>query len=530
MYVSILWAMAMMSKGRSWPRIACVALVAFVAIPLMRAQTPGGQGASYSSRAVMLPPSAAANPGGTVSAQQSASPGGGVNTVNSTLQVTGNFAGSIPAVEPGTGPITLSLADAVKRGLQANLGPIVANDTERAARAERIQALSALLPSISANLSGTVTQVNLAAYGFKFNVPPNFGFSIPSVVGPYTYSQAQASMSLPVYDAVNRRNWQAAKHIERAADLSARDTRELVVMAVAGTYLQTLYTQARIASQTAQVENAQAIYDQAQTRKTAGVNSKIDVMRSLVQLQTDQQLLSSLQADLRKQKIALARVLGLPLDRDLMLSNNLGWENTPVPEAATVISTAWKKRSDLQAMAEQVQAAERAVAAARAERLPSANVNGDYGVIGANPTSTHGVFAVTAALNIPIWQGGRAKGDIQQAEATLHQRQAELADQKAHIEQDVRTALVELETNNGQVRLAETNRNYANETLSEARDRFAAGVATTVEVVQAQQQVASAEADYLASLFSFDLAKLSLARATGSAEQDSPNLLKTSQP
>jgi outer membrane protein TolC len=517
-------------KGRLREPVERVALITVLAASLLPAQTPGGQGASYSSRPVMLPASGLPNPGGGVSAQQSASPGGGVNTVNSSLNVTGNFAGSVPVTEPGTGPITLSLAEAVKRGLQANLGPIVANDAERTARAERIQALSALLPSISANLSGTVTQVNLAAYGFKFNVPPNFGFSIPSVVGPYTYSQAQASMSLPVYDAVNRRSWQASKHIEQAEVLTARDTRELVVMAVAGTYLQTLYTQARIDSQIAQVQNAQAIYDQAQTRKTAGVNSKIDVMRSLVELQTQQQLLSSLQADLRKQKIVLARVLGLPLARDLVLSNKMLWENTPVPDAAAAISEAWKRRSDLHALEEQVLAAEKALSAARGERLPSANISGDYGVIGANPTSTHGVFAVTGSLNIPIWQGGRAKGDIQQAEATLHQRQAELADQKAHIEQDVRTALVELETNNGQVRLADTNRGYANETLSEARDRFSAGVATTVEVVQAQQQLAGAEADYLASLFSFDVAKLSFARATGSAEQDLPNLLKGSQP
>jgi outer membrane protein TolC len=489
-----------------------------------------GGGAMPSSRAVVLPPSGLGNSPGAVSTQQSASGGSGVNTVNSSLQVTGDFAGSVPALEPGSGPITLSLNDAVKRGLQSNLGPIVASDAERAARAQRIQALSALLPSISANISATVSQVDLAAYGFTFSVPANFGFSLPTIVGPFHYMQAQGGVSLPLFDAVNRHNWQASKHDEQASALTARDTRELVVMAVAGTYLQTLYTQARIDSQSAQVKNAQAIYNQAQTRKMAGVNSKIDVMRSLVELQTEQQRLSSLEADLRKQKFALARVLGLPLDRDLVLSNALLWEETPIPEATSAIPEAWKKRSDLHAVEEQVKAAEQALSAARAERIPSAAINGDYGVVGTAPTSSHGVFSVTGSVNIPIWQGGRVKGDILQAEATLHQRQAKLADQRAHIEQDVRNALVELETDNGQVRVAQSNRNYASETLSEARDRFAAGVATTVEVVQAQQQVASAEADYLASLFSFDIAKLSFARATGSAEQELPNLLKESQP
>lgn len=494
-------------------------------LAMLCAQTPGTAGAATSSRAVALPGSGVSSQAGNVSAQQSASGGAGVNTVSSAIQIGGNFAGAVPSNEPGSGPISLSLTDAVRRGLKANLGPIVATDQERSARAGRIQALSALLPQISASLSETVTQVNLAAYGFKFSVPSNLNFSIPTVVGPFSYSQAQGALSWSVYDPVSRRNWQAAKVEEQAAALSGRDARELVVMAVSEAYLQALYTAARIESQHAQVENAQAIYNQAQTRKTAGVNSKIDVMRSLVELQTEQQRLTSLGADFHKQKIALARILGVPLNRDLVLSNNLTWQDTPVPDATAAITAAWNARQDLRALEAGVTAARDAWAAARAERLPSAGVSGNYGVLGPNPSTVHGVFAVTGSLNIPIWQGNRAKGDILQAESTLHQREAELADYRSRVEQDVRNALIELETDNGQVRLAETNRGYAKETLGEARDRFAAGVGTTVEVVQAQQQVASAEADYLASLFSFDLAKLSLARSTGTAEAQLPALL-----
>ncbi len=119
---------------------------------------------------------------------------------------------------------------------------------------------------------------------------------------------------------------------------------------------------------------------------------------------------------------------------------------------------------------------------------------------------------------MPIWQGGRVKGDILQAEATLDQRRAELANERGKVEQDVRTALIELAAAQGQVKLAESSRNLANDTLTQARDRFGAGVATTVEVVQAQQQVASAESDSISSLFSYQLAKLALARAMGEAE------------
>jgi outer membrane protein TolC len=508
-----------------------LALVFGMGTALLRAQMPTtGTGATGSSRATALPASGRTSQAGSVAAQESAAPGSGVATVDSSIQVNGNYSGSVVVSNVPNGSITLTLADALRFGLRTNLGTISADNSQQAARAERIQALSALLPNISANASETSTQVNLAAYGFQFKLPPGLNFSIPTVVGPFSYSQLQGSLSQSVYDPVLRRNWKASKESERASILSAKDSRELVVLAVGGTYLQTVADAARVASQRAQVNNAQAVYDQAVTRKAAGTNSKIDVMRSLVELETQKQRLSSLEADLRKQKIALARVIGLPLDRELVLAEPLAFLETRIPEASAAIEEAERKRADLQSAEAQVRAAEQALSAARAERFPSITLNGDYGALGPNPTSAHGVFAVTGAVNVPIWQGGRTRGDIQLAETTLHQRQAELTDQRAQVEQEVHNALIELQTADGQVRLAETNRSYANETLSESRDRFAAGVATTVEVVQAQEQVASAESDYISSLFSFDLARLSLARATGEAETDLPNLLKGNHP
>lgn len=489
-----------------------------------------GTGSSGSSRAVALPLSGRTNQPGVVATGQSASPGTGVATVTSSVQVSGDFSGSVTSPAGASGPLALTLADALKLGFQTNLGSISADNSVRASRAQRIQALSALLPNISANASETVTQVNLAAYGFQFKLPPGLNFSIPSVVGPFSYSQLQGALSQSIYDPVQRRNWQVSKETERASVLSAKDTRELIVLAVGGTYLQTLASAARVASQQAQVDNAQAVYNQALTRKAAGTNSKIDVMRSLVELQTAQQRLSSLEADLAKQKITLARVIGVGQGRELILSESLSLGTPPVPAESLAIERALKGRADLQVFQAQVRAAELAVLAARAERLPSVSVNGDYGVLGPNPASTHGVFAVTGSVNVPIWQGNRTKGDILAAETILHQRQAELADERSRIEQEVRTALIDLKTAAGQVQLASTNRGYANETLTESRDRFAAGVATTVEVVQAQEQVASAESDYISSLFSLDLARLSLARATGEAESALPNLLKESRP
>ncbi len=428
------------------------------------------------------------------------------------------------------GPLTLTLNDAVKRGLATNLGAISADNSLSAARAGRIQALSVLLPNISVSAGETVTQIDLAAYGFQFKAPPGSGLSIPTVVGPFEYSQLQGNLNQSIFDLVQRRNWKASKESERASMLSAKDAREIVVLAVGGTYLQTLAAASRVQSQQAQVNNAQAVYNQAVIRKEAGTNARIDVTRSLVELQTQQQRLSSLEGDLRKQKIALARLIGLPLDRDLILADVLGASDMTTPDTTTTIQHAFEHRCDLKAAQAQLQQAEMTLSAAHAERLPSASLSGDYGVIGANPASTHGVFSAVGSVSVPVWEGGRIKADIQEAEATVRQRRSELADQRGRVEQDVRNALIELDTARGQVRLAASNRDYANETLTEARDRFNAGVATTVEVVQAQEQVAGAESDYISSLFSFNLAKLSLARATGEAEADLPDLFNRNQP
>jgi outer membrane protein TolC len=481
------------------------------------AQT-ASSGAQTSTRATQLPISGASNQAGTVSTQQTPVAGSGPATVNSSIQVNGDFAGSVPGRELPPGPVTLTLADAVKRGLAANLGPITASNAERASRAARIQALSSLLPVIAANASDTVTQVNLAAFGFRFNIPASLGFSIPSVVGPYNYSSLQGTLSQSIYDPVAQRNWRASQETEKASQLNAKDARELVVLAVGGSYLQTVATAARVDSQRAQVANAAAINRQAEVRREAGTNARIDVTRSAVELQTEQQRLSTLEAELRKQKISLARLIGLPQDRELILAEPLSNQSGSRPDANAAIQQAFERRADLQALTAGVKAAQIALSAARAERLPSASLNGNYGVIGPNPEKTHGAFAVTGSVNVPIWQGGRVKGDILEAQTTLDQRQAELANERGKVEQEVRTALIDLEAASGQVHLAESSRTLANDTLAQARDRFGAGVATTLEVVQAQQQVASADSDYISSLFSYQLAKLSLARATGEAE------------
>ena len=201
-----------------------------------------------------------------------------------------------------------------------------------------------------------------------------------------------------------------------------------------------------------------------------------------------------------------------------MLTEPFGYHEVQAVDDTSTIRNALTHRSDLHSAEAQMQAAERIVSAARAERFPTISGTFNYGAMGVSPDSSHGVFTAVGSVNIPVYTGGRIKADIQEAESTLRQRQSEYQDTRGRVEQDVRDALIQLQTAIGQARLAESNRKFALETLTQARDRFDAGVTNTVEVVQAQQQESAAESDYVSSLFAFNLARLTLARATGEAE------------
>jgi outer membrane protein TolC len=473
---------------------------------------------------VQLPASGRAmEPTGSVSSEQTTSTGAGSSIVQPTVTVTGNYQGSILGPPVLTGPIRLSLSDAVKRGVVTNLGIVTSGVSSSIVRAQRAQALSQLFPQITASIGATETQINLAAYGLN-TLGAALGSRLPSIVGPFQYVQGQGNFSWNALSMTNLRNYQAAHTVDDASRLSERDARELVVLAVGGTYLQVISAAARIEAQRVQVKYAQATYDQASTRLVAGTNTRVDLTRSLVQLQSEQEKLLALEGDYDQQRISFARLIGLPQDADVIFTEQLASTDLQPVDETTALRSALEHRWDLRSAETQMHAAEQTVSAARSERLPSISFNGDYGAMGPRPSDSHGVFVASGTLSIPVFDGGKISADVQQARATLRQRQAEFQDQKAKVEQDVRTAIIQLRTALGQVKLAETNRQYARETLAQVNDRFDAGVTNTVEVVQAQQQEASAENDYISGLFSLNLARLTLARATGDAESELSSL------
>jgi len=474
---------------------------------------PAGGGAS--AQATQLPLSGRGAQGGVQTAE-SPVPGTttSVNTLNPTIQVQGPYSGS--ARSTGRRPFTgkLTLREAIERGLEYNLGATGLNEAARQIQGQSHVARSALLPNINGTLTGTAEQLDLEAAGLHFNAPIA-GFTIPTVVGPFGYFDLRAHLSQSLIDMVAINNDRAANATFRSSQYEAQNARDLVVLAVGGTYLQVIAAQARVASEQAQFETAEALYQQTLQKRGVGLVAQVDADRSEVEALTQQQRLVSLRNDLAKQKINLARMTGLPATDQYDLSDDVPFSAAAAVDLNAVLAEAGRERLDLKAAEAQVQAAERARAAAGAERLPSLAFNGDYGVIGVSPSQSHGTFTATATLRVPIWQGGRTEGDIEQATATLTQRRAELEDMRSQVEADVREAYLDLQAAASQVEVAQRNLHVAQEALDLTRQRFDAGVTDNVEVIQAEESVVSAQLDYINSVFAHNLAKLSLAHAIG---------------
>ena len=515
------------------PATAAGILCALFSMPTAHAQIQGNRETSGSTATQV--PLSGRTAGSSVNVQQSASPASGsTNTLNTTISVSGNSAGSVLdpsfAHDTSSGTIALTLEDAIRRGLAFNLGRVSADNTSRQSSAARMQARSSLLPQISASVAENAAKVDLAAEGFSASTFGGAfsGFSFPTAVGPFHYYDLHGSLQQDLLDFTAIHNYKSASQLDNAAGFNAKDAREQVVLAVAGSYLQLLATAALLEQQKVEVEYAQASYKQARAQADAGNKAPIDATRSLVELQTEQQRLSSEGGDFRKQKNALARLIGLPLGIEMTLSEKLPEAAPTAPPLKDAIRQAFAQRSDLRAAEAQLRAAEEAHKAAMAERLPSANVNGTYGLQGVNPNSGTTVFQAAATLSVPIFQGGRMHADAVQADAAVAQRRAELSDQRGVVELDVRNAYIDLEVASQQVITAISNRKLALQTLQQSQDRFAVGVADSVEVVSSEQSLAAADHDYVSSLFSQSVARIALARAIGEAEKDLPDLLKGS--
>ncbi len=468
-----------------------------------------------STRPTQLPLSGRNGQSGGVVATESPVPSTttSVNAINPTVSVSGAYSGSTNSTTgiPFSGK--LSLEEAIRRGIAYNLGAVGMTQALRQVHGQAKSARSGLLPNVSADVADTEETFNLRTIGFNFSVP---GFTLPNVVGPFNVLDVRGRLSQSIADFTAINNYRSAQQLVRASNFSAKDAQDLVVLAVAGSYLQVIAASARVEAARTQLTTANTLYQQDIERLKFGKIAQIDVNRSHVAMLVDQERLITLQNELAKQKITLARLTGLPPRDQYEISNTISYSPAPSISLDDAIKQALDQRADLKAAEVQVTAAERALAAARAERLPSGSLSADYGDIG-TPSQLRPTYTVAATLSIPIWNGGRTAGDIEQAQAALAQRRAELEDTKSQVESDVRNAYLDVQAAANQVEVAQQNLDVNHETLGQTQVKFETGVSTNVDVVQSQESVSSAQLDYIDSIFAHNLAKLSLARAMGGA-------------
>jgi outer membrane protein TolC len=436
------------------------------------------------------------------------------------LAAQSQFEGSVASGTATTSRLPLSLADAIARGMKTNLGALLASQDVRSAQAARGLAMSRLLPNVTAGVSETSEQINLAAFGFR-NFP-----GIAEIVGPFGLTDARAYLSQPIVNFKSIYDTKSATVEQKAAALSVQDAHDVVALVVTGLYLQTVAAASRIDSGKAQVTAAQAAYDQAEDFRKNGTVPAIEALRAQVELQTEQQRLITYQSDVEKLKLRLARAIGLPDGQAFELTDAIPYSPVPDLKLEDAIARAYTSRMDYQSAAARVQAAELMRKAASADRLPTAGFNGDYGDIGPSPDNSHGTYTAAISLSVKVFDGGRIRNEELQADAELERRKAELADLHGKIAFEIHTAYLDLASAGQQTQVARSTVSLAQQQLTQSQDRFAAGVTDNLEVVQAQQAVATANENYISSLYIYNTAKATLARSIGNAEKTIPAILQ----
>jgi outer membrane protein TolC len=430
------------------------------------------------------------------------------------------YLGGVPTGQASPTALSLSLEDAVARGLRQNLGGLLSTDAVSGARGERWLALSALLPNLTTATSLGVHQNDLKA-AIGITVPGH-----PPIIGPFGVfdTRAYLDQSLFNWESIERARSSAAQL--KSAQYSYKNARELIVLVVVSNYLLVIADESQVESALAQRDTAKTLLEQTTDQKKAGLAAAVDVLRSDVELQAREQRLIVARNNLAKQKLVLARAIGLPAGQTFDVITDVAYQPLATSTLDEALQQAYTLRADYKSQIEQVRSAELQKKAASAERYPTLSAVADYGDTGTNPASTHGTVNASAVLRFPIFQGGRVHGDNLIADSLLASAKQRLEDFRASIDQEVRDAFLDLQATAQEVSVEKNAVRLATETLQQSRDRFASGVTDNIEVVQAQESLADANDAYIVSLYSYNVAKISLARAIGIAESNYALYLK----
>ena len=442
------------------------------------------------------------------------------DTYTSDSQLQNPYLGGVPTGTASSTALPLSLDDAVARGLRQNLGGLLSADAVSGARGERWRALSALLPNLTTATSFGVRQNDLKAI-IGITVPGH-----PPVIGPFGVFDTRAYLDQSIFNWESIERARSSAALVKSAQYNYKNARELIVLVVVSNYLLVVADHSQVESALAQRDTAKALLDQTVDQKTAGLAAAVDVLRSDVELQAREQKLIVARNNLAKQKLVLARAIGLPAGQTFDITTDVAYQPLTTSTLDEALQQAYTSRADYKSQIEQVRSAELQKKAASAERYPAVSATADYGSIGTNSASNHGTVDANAELRFPIFQGGKLHGDSLVADSLLASAKQQLEDLRASIDQEVRDVFLDLQDTAQEVSVTKNAVRLATQTLQQSRDRFAAGVTDNIEVVQAQESLADANDAYISSLYRYNTTKISLARATGVAESNYALYLK----
>jgi outer membrane protein TolC len=429
------------------------------------------------------------------------------------------LAGGVVVERAGSQALELSIDDAIARGLQHNVRILLQLQNQRSVHGQVLQVKNNLLPSMSAQASTSTQEINLAAMGFNPSSIhiPGFTGTFPEIV-KVDVTSAQLNVNQQLFNVPAYFLYRAAQRADDVASWTMLNERGTVALDVATRYLRALADSAEIDNARALLKADQVAFDQAKASHDAGVGTHLDVLRAQVQLQTQQQALINDENTFAKDKIALNRLMGMPAEQELVLTDKAPYAEFAALPLDQAMGLAFERRKDLRSLESQVEVADRTLKAVKYERLPSLSFQGFYGVLGETHGLYHGVFTAMGRLSFPIFQEGQLRGEREVATAQMNGLRQQVQSLRVTIEQQIRSAMLDVEAADEQVKVARSNVGLATQALQDATDRYTAGVDDNLPVVQAQASLAAAQSRLVETLYQYNQAKLTLARNTGVVE------------
>jgi outer membrane protein TolC len=423
-----------------------------------------------------------------------------------------SHAAHLQAQEAPTEPLQLTLRDAVDIALKQNPQVAIANLNLAESQESKNVARAALLPAASLNASENVTRLNVAALIGR-TIP---GFSAHS--GPFWTTQVGPGFSAPLFDLTLWERWRASKESFRASEAEQTTARELNVQLVVSQYLGSLRASADVTAARSRLGLAKALLDLATDQLKNGVGTRIDTLRANVQYQNERQRSSDADSQLKISLYGLSRLLNLDPQQAIELTDAPSFFETPAVDSDESIARAYSQRPELKAILAQVKQAELQKRAASAERMPRLSFNGDWALQGLSPSPMIPAYQMGASLQVPLFTGGRIRAETATADLEIKKLEQTERDLRNQIAQDVKTALAQLEAARVAVEAANIGVSEAKEEVTQAEDRFRAGVTNNIEITTAQDELARANDNQIAALYNYNQARADLARATGRIE------------